>query len=465
VPINGLSGAVRTPRWARIRLGYTKPGKRSKYPSDSDVFVVRREGDPEITDAILKAYGGRPIPDAAEQGVFGIGRTIRLLLPWEYDTMHEGREVSLELSNRSWAASKLRCSGNGGGAEPEVVGTATCRDQQYLGVLQRAGLVIGDGPRGTHTVTCKGPDCPLWHSQRSDGNKLPGCHREMRLQALLLHPATDPEDPNYMRQLGWVEVATGSWHGVMDVQSGLAMLRATVGRTHHIPFALRRIARSISTPEGRVVKSTLVVSYEMDEAMRFALGPPARALLRPEVRRELLELAAAEVQFEAVADIQPQPDRGRVAIAPTGRPRAAALPPPPVIDRDDAVDAATRAAETDDSDEPEGREEVPRPLAQPEVDELKVACGGTPGQRDTLARYRELVEASYVALGVQQNPGGPWVPYPGTAPGAYVAANYLTTRHRAWIEEQLHGAGAQADGDEPDVVEGQLVDPDDEAPE
>jgi hypothetical protein len=69
MPIHGLTGRVRTPRWARIRLGYKLKGSKGNYPSDSDVFVLKREGDSEITDAILKAYGAQRIPDpkAAEE--------------------------------------------------------------------------------------------------------------------------------------------------------------------------------------------------------------------------------------------------------------------------------------------------------------------------------------------------------------------------------------------------------------
>jgi len=458
MPILGLTGRVRTPRWARIRLGYKLKGSKADYPSDTDVFVLRREGDSEITNAILKAYGAQRIADPkAVEEVYSLGRQIRLMLPWEYDTVHEGREVSLELANRSWAASKLRCSGDGGGAEPELVGTAVCRDQQYLATFERAVLVIGEAARGGVTVTCRGQDCPLWHTNYNrETNRLPGCHREMRLQALLLHPATEPEDPNYMTQLGWIEVATGSWNGAVDVQSGLAMLRATVGRTHHVPFALRRLSRSISTPEGRVVKATLIVSYDMGEALRFGLGPPARAMIPAPLRRELLELAAAEAQFDSVSDIQPQPDRGRLAL-----PAPAPAPTPAVTDYDDAVMAAqAAAAPSGESEEGEEPEDVVRHLTPDERDELKVACGGTPGQPATQTRFRELVEESYHALRVPADKEcSRFIDYPGHREGGMVTLGYLTTRHRAWIEERLREQKPEADRDDALVVEGELFDP------
>jgi hypothetical protein len=460
MPINGLTGRVRTPRWAKIRLGYKKKGNNGNYPHDTDVFVLRREGDSEITNAILKAYGAQRVPDPkATEEVYSLGRQIRLMLPWEFDTVHEGREVSLELSNRSWAASKLRCSGDGGGADPELVGTAVCRDPQYLSAFERAGLVIGEAARGGHTVTCRGQDCPLWHTNHNrDTNRLPGCHREMRLQALLLHPATDPEDPNFMTQLGWIEVATGSWNGAVDVQSGLAMLRATVGRTHHVPFTLRRIARSISTPEGRAVKATLIVSYDMAEALRFGLGPPARAMIPGPLRRELLELAAAEAQFDSVADIQPQPERARLALPPAPQAATPASPPGPAIaDRDDAVEAEQRDAEEGSEDE-----DV-RMLIPDERDALKVACGGTPGQPDTLGRFRELVEASYRAVQVPADREcARWIPYPERRPNEEVQSGWLTTRHRTWIEERLREQRPEVDRDDASpeqAMQGELIDP------
>jgi len=445
--INGLSEEVRTPRWAIIRLGYKKRGERGDFPRDSDVFCIKREAgcDPDIFEAILAAYGGQRIKDAAEE-VYGLGKGLRFMLPWEFDAVANGREVSWELLNRAWGKSRIRCSGTGGGEEDGKVGEAWVRDPAYADVLRRRHL-LGEERKGGWTATCLGPDCPLWHSQRTKENTLPGCHREGRFSAELLHPETNPEAPNYIRQLGWVQVSTGSFNGAVDVQSGLRMLRARAGRSHNVPFTLARIARPISTPEGRVVKATLAVKYDLAEALTFTYDPSgtARAILPPAKRRELLALATQEVQFAHVSDIQPQPV-DRPAVAAVQRALPPSTPQAPFTDRDDAVDAArldeaeAEADRSDDATWSEPEEEVVRKLSQDDVDELKVACGGVPGKPDTLGRYRELVEASYHALGTKAT--GEWAPYVPLPNAPIGQATYLTTRHRAWIEQQLRAPAA-----------------------
>lgn len=447
--INGLTGSVRTLRTAKLKLGYVKKGK--SFPSDTDVFVGKK--DDGVTAEMIEAYGAKPIPDTRDAGVFSFGRELRGMLAFEYDATFDGREVALELLNRSWSASRIRCSGTGG--DEDHVGDAFVRSEQYAEVLRRADLIHGERKGGWDAI-CKGRDCPLWYERADDRNKLPGCHREMRLHFILIHPAREREHPKYMQQLGWIEVATGSWNGAIDVQSGFAAIRALAGgRTALIPFRLRRVMRSVSAPNGRVNKATLIVDHWADEVLIFASGPPGRAILRPALRQQLAELAAAEASwaalpvatYESVADIQPQPR----ALLPGRRPATDAAP---VLDRDDAVDRATTEPASGDEDDRTGAEdEAVRLLTQPEVDELKVACGGTPGQRDTLGRYREMVEASYRAIGIR--PNGEWVPYPGTPAGRTTSAGHLTTRHRAWIEEQLRDEAAA------EVLQGTLIDPDD----
>ena len=450
MPIEGLTGAVRALRTAKFKLGYVQVGKR--FPHDTDVFVGKLADG--VTPEMAAAYGARPIPDAKEEGVLGFGDRLRGMLAWEYDTIGpDDREVVLELLNRSWAASRIRCSGTGGG-EDALEGTAWVREPRYRDRLQRAGLLLGERKGGWEAI-CRGPECPLWHTAATDQDKLPGCHREMRLRFILLHPAPydrtrslDDQHPDYMRQLGWIEIATGSWNGAVDVQSGLKIIRAlTGGRTALIPFSLRRVARSVTTPEGRVQKHTLLVDHDADEVLIFAGGRPARALLRPAIRRQLAELDAAEsgtlglppAQYADVEDIQPQPESRRLT---AGR---APLADPAAHDRDDALAAAASSPDTNTADNiaPPDTPTV-RLLERDELDELKVLCGGTPGQRETLGRYREMLEASYLALGVPADERGyvnpactePWTPYAVKA-GQPTPSAWATTKHRDWIAERL----------------------------
>jgi Recombination directionality factor-like len=453
MPINGLTGSVRTLRTAKLKLGYTEKGK--KFPSDKDVFVGKVADG--VTREMIAAYDAKPVPDAKDAGIYNFGRELRGMLAFEYDAMHEGHEVALELLNRSWATSRIRCSGTGG--SDEEPGEAFVRNEQYADVLRRRGLLLGER-RGGWAATCLGRDCDLWHDRADDTNKLPGCHREMRLHFILLHPTRDENDPSYMQQLGWIEVATGSWNGAVDVQSGFAAIRALAGgRTALIPFRLRRVLRSVSAPNGRVNKATLLVDHWADEVLIFASGPAGRAILRPALRKQLAELAAAEASwaalpaatFASVTDIQPQPDR-RALPQPAG---AVAT-----LDREESAAAAGATRSGPDESDPADAGEVVRMLAnQDELDEVKIMCGGTPGQRDTLGRFYELVEASYEELGVPTDRTcGTWQPYPERREGAPVTASWLTTKHRAWIEERV-AAGRDQEG-AGEAVEGELVDPD-----
>jgi len=233
--------------------------------------------------------------------------------------------------------------------------------------------------------------------------------------------------------------------------------------------------RSVSAPNGRVNKATLLVDHYADEVLIYASGPPGRALLPPALRKQLAEIAAAEmswaalppVAYESVEDIQPQPDR-RALPAPR------AVSPAPA-DRDQAIDqqnaaTSTGAASGANGDQPAA--ESIRKLNQPARDELKRLCGGAEdanGRFTNLERFRELVRASYQALGVPRDPfQGDFdlidiatVPEPQRG-----SLDFLTTAHAAWIrahhEDPEPSATGPDDDRDPDddsasVVQGELL--------
>jgi len=462
VPIKGVSGKVRTPRTGKIRLGYTVPGQNRELPKDTDTFVAKKSDG--ITDAILQAYDAKAITGAAGKGdeaPYSLGKELRMILPWEYNATAGDREISLELLNRNWAHSKgLLCSGNGGEDElGEVLpGDAIVRNEAAAKLIgaatKKPAQLVGEG---RWAVECRGPQCPLWHDKYDKTrNPMGGCHRQMRLQAILLHPTRDPESPDYLRQMGWIEVASGSFNGMVDVNSGFAMIHSLIGRTAWIPFALRRVARVMTTEGKRVVKHTLMVDYDADEVVRSGLLGPARIMVRPAVLREYLQLAQAEAGFDSVRDILPRPE---TLALPEGRPEKKAptngaewTPPEATTagDRDQEVENATNGHDGGDSDnhsaaEQISEEELNRFLTTAERDDLKVLCGATPGDRETMEPFREKLRLAFRAL-------DNWEPSDGRTTPAF---DEIQVRHALYIREKV---------EEEQAAEVELRDPDEVIP-
>ena len=410
-------------RTKKVRTGYVKSGSNSAYPADTDVFVAKKVDG--WSQEELTAYKAQPIDGARFEGVdaqpYAIGKSLRGMLPFEADALSptDGRELVLELLNRSWAQTKLRCSGTGGEDEP---GTAVCRDEVYKKEIVKATHKPATAIEGGWSVVCLGPKCPMWHTNKSADNKLPGCHGELRLRFLLLHPTTNPEDPSYLKQMGWVELASGSSNAMWDIQSGFAAIKSLVGRTAMIPFTLRRVPRTLM-PEGkRVVKATLMVDYDNDEVIRFGYSDPKLSLVRPEVRkqlmaqkRELLELARMEANFDSFKDIVP---RLELPAPPSRDENPVATDENLVGDRDQVVADAVDEAEPAQLSE----EQLNAKLSQQERNQLKELCGGQPGEPETLTKFFELVAAAHREFGTGQTPRD---------------LSSLTVRHAMWIRQAL----------------------------
>jgi hypothetical protein len=442
LPIRGLTGKVRTPRSLKIRLGYvrkTRDGANTT-PQDTDVFVGKPVDG--VNKEILEAYQAKPIADAVaekdEDKAYALGKGLRMLLPWEFDLQHEGREIALEVLNRAWGRSKgLKCSGDGGDAGDNA-GSAIALDEAWAKqVTAKVGGKLEVVGEKRWKIRCVGPACPKWFANKGPDNTDASCHRQLRLQAILLHPATNPEDPNYMKQLGWAEVVSGSFNGMIDVQSGFTMIRALTtvpgvreGRTAYIPFTLKRVSR-VMHPEGkRTVKSTLMTDYDMDEVIRFAYGPPSRALARPALRRELLEMAKAEAEYDSFADTHPA-IRERMALglpapAEDGEEAADNITPkvtsesePMGVDPDQAAEAAQAAAPSPD--------ELNAFLTPEALNRLKELCGGVPGQPLTMGTFKSILRRAFAEV-------DGWTP---AAADEHPPFNHTRVRHELWIREHI----------------------------
>jgi hypothetical protein len=218
------------------------------------------------------------------------------------------------------------------------------------------------------------------------------------------------------------------------------MIRSLVGRSAWIPFTLRRVPRTVM-PEGRrAVKATLMVDYDTDEVLRFGYGPPDRALLRPAVRKELLELAAAEASFESVKDIQPQrqlTDAAAPALPEAAMPAESGSQERVVADRDQVVaDALAEGERVENLPEDQlSEEELDTRLDQLSRDELKRLCGSTPGDQTSMGPFREWVTRAFDEFDT-------WSRIRAENPTLTLSrerppSNYLTRRHQLWIRGQL----------------------------
>ena len=415
MPIRGISGEFRPPRQAKIRLGYKPLGKN--YPKDADVFVGKMEDG--LTKEIVQAYGKGTI-EGAEGEAWNLGKSLRMMSYFEWDRVHprRGAELVVGLLNRAWAHSTLHCSGDGG----ETVGQAFARDEAYMTAITKTTKTKAKARDGGWDVVCMGPKCAMWHTNNK-ANSLATCHRELRFLAQLLHPATNPEDPNYMKNFGSVEIVSGSFNGMLDVQSGLQLLREVAGRSFNVPFNLQRVPRTMLVEGKRLVKATLVVSFDNDEAIRFGYSDPKLSIVRPAVRKQLmaqrreqLELARMEVDYDSVKDVLPQLEAHDASR--TTSPDADALSDgePVTADRDDVVQQAVDEAEPRQL----SKEELNRLLSKDERNELKVLTGGVPGQPSTLAKLREFVTAAYRAF--DERPSD---------------LSDLRVRHALWIRDAL----------------------------
>ena len=436
MPIDGISSKFRAPRLAKIRLGYKPVGK--SYPKDTDVFVARKEDG--VTAAMLDAYQATRI-EGAEGETYSLGKSLRMLTYFEWDQVDPtGKEIVLGLLNRAWTHGSLHCSGTGG----DNPGIAFCRDETFKDAIAKFTKTQARPHDDGWDVECRGPKCPFWHTNNKDNPKAT-CHREMRFLAQLLDPTVDPEAPNYLKNLGSVEVVSGSYNGMIDVQSGLQLLRSVAGRSFNVPFNLTRQPHTLLVDGKRVVKATLAVTFDNDEAIRFGYSDPKLSTVRPAIRKQLmaqrreqLELARMEIDYDSAKDIVPQlegPKLGEEGRAdypsvgsPTGNggkadsasgadsvPSSAAPDPTRAVtnDRDQVVGEAAK-----DAPRALSTSGLNRLLSRDERNELKVKTGGTPGKPESLTKLRELMRRAFEHFG---------------EPEGDLAS--LRMRHAMWIRE------------------------------
>ncbi len=430
MPINGLSDQRRLPRSMKIRLGVrTKNAQGAEYPKETDFFVIRQEdfASPDIFTEVIAAYGQQP-------------KQLKMLLPFEVDAVNpiDGDELVYNQFNRAYGLGHgLRCKGNGGSdAQP---GTAETNDADWAKrIAKDTGVPAEVLGNGRYQLKCLGRDCCKYSAPGHDGKDTPGgaaaCKQMLVFRAFLLHPTEDPQSPDYCRPFGIAELASGSYNTMVDIRSGLEMLRPFAKRTAAVPFWLVRHPRTTNHDGKRQVHYTCMVIWSAKEVQAAGLTSPSEVFLPAALRKELKALG--EPDFDSVRDLLPATN-GYLESPPTPSVEVVAAT---ASDRDEVVAAAEAVADGQDEVEPlpavdEAAEE--RQLTQAERDELKALCGPRQDQEDpkspfkpeAIARLQELAQHAHAAL--------------GTAPAAGEGLlSSLQVRHSRWIVEQLAAEGA-----------------------
>jgi len=236
MPIKGLSQKRRWLRVGKIRLGEKKVSPKSgkEYPAKSDHFIFDPD-DPALMEPFVALYGDKPT-------------RITVAFPCE------DPEVVFPQYYCLYAASGLLCKGDGE--------TAVRRTED--GALAD----IDD---------CPGPDSCDFAGTHGVGGR-PGCKRLARLQFFI------PDLP----VMGTIEVATTSYNSIVNLNSGLDLLRNIAGRISLIPVDLVLRGQQATNPENQKAVNIYVMHLvipvglrQVQESLRPLLAYDGMAGLAP----------------------------------------------------------------------------------------------------------------------------------------------------------------------------------------
>lgn len=227
MPIEGLSDIVRLPRLGKIHLGVKEvhPKTHNPYPRATDYFVCPKE--------VQEVFGEKP-------------DKLRIMLPVEEEEVFAPQYYKCYSMTRG-----LICRGDG----------KTC---SRLVDLDTGALATRDSKRTEwREMTCPGEGCPE--------NQTRQCRRVMCLQFLL------PEVPG----LGVWQIDTSSFYSIVNINSGIKLVRGSCGRVRMIPLVLSLGPQEVS-PEGvkKVVRVlNLTSKARLADILRAAALPTLKVLM------------------------------------------------------------------------------------------------------------------------------------------------------------------------------------------
>ncbi len=257
MPIKGLSEIRRLPRLGKIRLGIKEKNAQGKeYPKEVPWFILdpstpAKEENENLIREFHKLYGENPTQ-------------IKIMFPVADPTIFFQQDYK-----RYGSSTALKCKGDGD--------TATCGTAEFAAGLK----IIGKTELGNPKVECKGRECQYYLSKECS---------ECGVLSVLL-----PELPG----AGVWQIVTGSYHSIVNVNSGIDYIRSVCGRAHMIPLTLERIPQEIGS-EGKKRKHYILhinASFKLSEIQRLAqIDPEKSALALPEVEIEKEDIMFPETQ-------------------------------------------------------------------------------------------------------------------------------------------------------------------------
>ncbi len=273
--IKGLSEQRRMPRLGKLHLGIkvttVKDGKEITYPKAVDYFVCPPE--------VQAIFGEQP-------------KALDIMFPVEDPEKFAPQNYKCYSSFRG-----LVCKGNG----------ETC--------MRMIDTATGDfAHRDTKEVAmaeakCDGQDCPQYQAKK--------CKEVMNLQFLL------PTVPG----LGVWQLDTGSYHGIVTVNSALDLIKNVCGRVSMIPLKLTVEPKEV-TVDGKKKKVHVLnvrANVTLAEIQRVAALPCCQVMLpppdeeRPELITGTLEEPMSDKEADALFDKKPPP----LVVKPADKPPVA----------------------------------------------------------------------------------------------------------------------------------------------
>ena len=232
MPIKGISEIRRFSRGGKIRLGEKRKTKDGKeYPAKLDYFLFDPE-DERLLHVLKEKFGDKP-------------RRLKIAFP------SDDASVVYPQWYKLYTASGLLCKGDGETATRVADGWAMV------------------------DVECPGPDvCEL--SLEKGVGKRPGCKRLASLQFFLVE----------FDQLFVWQIDTTSFHSIVNINSGLDLLRHIAGRISFMPIDLVLKPQTIQ-PDGKkqvayVLDLVIPVGLQHLNALRpLVCAPNAAAALPP----------------------------------------------------------------------------------------------------------------------------------------------------------------------------------------